>query len=214
MKEIRQTTKREIGEALDKNRVWDLANKVLYDLCSSHPHHKTRQEVIVKVWLIGRSYSAAIERRKSKNSDSPGDLFYEDKVAPAIINSKIDVWFTLLKNERTPENAIATHCKLTALFYEITKLEKRSLASKYLHFHFRDLFFIYDSRSVAAIRKVTPSSEKYLQGFSLKEFDKEYANFFRRCLWLQKALRHQYGRELSPRDLDKILLYVADSPKK
>lgn len=39
------------------------------------------------------------------------------------------------------------HKFLTDLFYELTGLNKRSLASKYLHFHCPDLFFIYDSRA-------------------------------------------------------------------
>jgi len=140
VKQIYQITKQEIDEALEKNRVWDLGNRALYDLCSSHPHHKTNEEIIAKVWLIGRAYSAAIERRKNKDLDSPGDFFYENKVAPAIKNSEIDDWFDLLKNYPTPENAIAIHFRLTKLFCDISKLEKRSLASKYLHFHFRKLF--------------------------------------------------------------------------
>jgi hypothetical protein len=210
MKEI---TEREIFEALKKNRVWDLGNKVLYDLCSSNPHHKTDQEIIAKIWLIGRFYAAALERRKNKSSDSAGDLFYEDKAAPKIRKSKIDDWFARLKKESTPTNAIETHAKLTKLFYKITKLEKRSLASKYLHFHFKNLFFIYDSRSVAGIRKVTPSAKK-LPNLSPKESDKEYANFCRRCLWLQNDLQVRLRRNLSPREIDKVLLYIADSKKK
>ena len=56
-------TAQEVVAALKKNRVWDLGNKVLYDLCSSYPYHKTDEEIIAKIWLIGRSYAAAIERR-------------------------------------------------------------------------------------------------------------------------------------------------------
>src|ERR1035437_7905224 len=128
-------TKRIIDEALKKNRVWDLGNKVLYDLCHKHPLHQKHDEIIAKVWLIGRSYAAAIERRKNKNSDSQGDKFYEKIVGPKIRNKGIDKWFAWLKKQPTPTNAIKTHFKLMGLFAEISDHKNRSLASKYLHFH-------------------------------------------------------------------------------
>ena len=99
-------TKQAIEDALKKNRVWDLGNKVLYDLCSCHPHHKTDEEIIAKVWLIGRSYAAAIERRKNKTTDSEGDFFYEETVAPKIKNSEIDKWFEEIRTNPTPEVAV------------------------------------------------------------------------------------------------------------
>ena len=215
---MKQITEREVANALKKNRVWDLGNKVLYDLCSSNPHHKTDQEIIAKIWLIGRSYAAAIERRKNKSATSQGDKFYEKEVGPKIRNAKIDKWFVRLGKKQTPADAIEIHDRLTKLFYDISEMEKRSLASKYLHFHFKNVFFIYDKRSVSAIALVTPSSEKELGEFSsknlsLKKFDKAYAKFFRRCLWLQEDLRKPFGRKPSPRELDKVLLYITDSRK-
>ena len=212
-KPVVQITRDDVEKAL-ANTAWDLGNEVLYDLCSKHPRHNTDQEIIAKIWLIGRSYAAALERRKNKSSDSLGDLFYEGKAAPKIKKSNIDNWFARLKKEPTPTNAMETHAKLTKLFHEITKLEKHSLASKYLHFHFKKLFFIYDSRSVAGIRKVTPRVGKQLPSGSLKKPDKDYANFFRRCLWLQKDLQARLRFKLSPRQIDKVLLYIADSKNK
>lgn len=206
MKTMRPILKLEVDEALKKG-AWDLGNKALYDLCSKNPRHKTDQEIIAKVWIIGRTYSAAIERRKKKNLNSPGDLFYEREVAPKIRSSAIDDWLKQLKTKPTSENAVATHFKLMTLFHGISGLEKRSLASKYLHFHFRNIFFIYDSRSMAAIRKVTPNSEKKMSPLS-KEVDANYAKFYRRCLWLQKDLKERFGRKLSPREIDKILLHI------
>ncbi len=67
-----QISKDDVEKALS-NTAWDLGNQVLYDLCSKHPFHKTPQEIIAKVWLIGRSYAAALERRKNKRSDSSID---------------------------------------------------------------------------------------------------------------------------------------------
>ncbi|MCU0784160.1 MAG: hypothetical protein MUF81_08985 [Verrucomicrobia bacterium] len=206
---MRNITKLEIEKAL-ANDAWDLGNQVLYDLCSQHPLHKSHQEIIAKVWLIGRSYAAALERRKNKSSDSVGDLFYEDNAAPKIKSSGIDSWLNSLKDDSIPEKPIEIHAKLTKLFFDISELEKRSLASKYLHFHKPNLFFIFDSRAREAIRKVTPGAEKSLPSLSPKESDSCYANFYGRCLWLQEYIRGQIGRKPSPRDIDKILLHISD----
>ena len=52
------------------------------------------------------------------------------------------------------ENSSEAHARTTELFTKIRGLEKRSLASKYLHFHVPGLFFIYDARAIAGMRKV------------------------------------------------------------
>jgi hypothetical protein len=207
----KKVTKEVVRKAL-ANCAWDLGNAVLYDLCKEHPAHKTNREIIAKVWLIGRSYAAAIERHRIKKRVLKGDNFYEGEVLPKMKRARIDKWFAQLKKEPTPETAVAVHSKLTELFHKITKLEKRSLASKYLHFHLPSLFFIYDSRAIKAIRKITPSAEKILPpSLCCKDSDKEYAQFYRRCLWLQNDLKTRLGRKLSPRQLDKVLLYFADN---
>jgi tRNA nucleotidyltransferase/poly(A) polymerase len=206
---MRSLTKEEVEKAL-ANDAWDFGNQVLYDLCSQHPFHKSQQEIIAKVWMIGRTYAAALERRKNKSEDSDGDLFYEDKAFPKIKNSGIDDWIGSLKTNSRPEEAIEAHSKVTNLFYEISELEKRSLASKYLHFHRPSLFFIYDSRAVKAIRQITPASEKQLPSLSPTKQDEEYLKFYRRCLWLSNELEGKLGRKPSPREIDKVLLIVAD----
>ena len=209
---MRNLSRTEIKKAIAKD-AWDLGNEVLYKLCSAHPFHKTKQEIIAKIWLIGRSYAAALERRKNKDDGPAGDLFYEDKVVSEIKASQIDTWLVLLKNTSKPESIIETHSKLTELFYSISELEKRSLASKYLHFHRPNLFFIFDSRAMKAIRKITPSASNQLPDLSPSEFDKEYMRFYRRCLWLQSDLQNRIGISLSPRQIDKVLLFVADGGK-
>ena len=86
-KAARLITKSDI-EAARENSVWELGNRTLYDLCRNHPEHKKIAEIIAKVWLIGRSYAASIERRR--NADQFGDGFYEATVAPTIKESGID----------------------------------------------------------------------------------------------------------------------------
>ena len=58
-----ELTKEKVNTAIAGND-WDLGNKILYDMCQQYPFHNKSSEVIAKVWLIGRSYAAAIERRK------------------------------------------------------------------------------------------------------------------------------------------------------
>lgn len=160
---------------------WDVGNKVLYDLCEQYPNHKINSEIIAKVWLIGRAYAAAIERRRQNSNDAfEGDDFYTEKVAPEIRKSKIDEWFSLLHgidhvNENNINQVLLVHLRITELFRKISGLEKRSLASKYLHFHFPNLFFIYDSRAVTAVSHLSAITGRV--GRSDFEADNEYRKF-------------------------------------
>ncbi len=74
-------TKQDIRSAL-KNTSWDYGNNILYSMCKKAPNHKQIDQIVAKIWLIGRSYSAAIERRKVINQES--DSFYVDEVALVI----------------------------------------------------------------------------------------------------------------------------------
>lgn len=73
-----------------KEDVWVFGNQVLYDLCKSFPNHKTPEEIVAKIWLIGRSYAAAIERRKTKSIEIENDRFYEECVVEAVLQSDLD----------------------------------------------------------------------------------------------------------------------------
>jgi hypothetical protein len=127
-------------DAMRGGSVWDLGNHVLYDLCRRNPEHRTLDEIIAKVWLIGRAYAASIERRR--NVEAYGDGFYSETVGPAILASGIDAWIGSLATLTDPGHVetIVVHKRLTDLFASLTNLNKRSLASKYLHFHRPDLF--------------------------------------------------------------------------
>ncbi len=191
---------------------WDLGNQVLYDMCAAHPQHTTHQEAVSKVWLIGRSYAAAIERRKNKKNES--DKFYEKTVGPKICRSDLD---NLLSNLPTSPadpiasvtNAIRTHKKVTDLFNWFTEMEKRSLASKYLHFHRPDIFFIYDNRAKTAINKLTPDC-RYIDCINIPEAERDecYYKFCVRACWLIQNIKDTFQQMLTPRQIDKMLLNV------
>ena len=46
----------------NQNRRWDFPNQMLYDLCSNYPSQEDAEQVVAKIWLIGRSYAASVER--------------------------------------------------------------------------------------------------------------------------------------------------------
>lgn len=204
---MREITSAEI-EAVKKPWVWDIATQVLYDLCRTYPLHTSIDEIIAKVLLIGRSHAAAIERRK--NVTRTGD-FYILKVGPVMKNNNIDVWFTDLTADPVPgcPASIVVHRRLQNLFFEITDLAKRSLASKYLHFHFPEIFFIYDSRAAGAIRSIVPRLSE-IPEIRAKPFDRVYRDFVRKCLWLRRHIYELHSIWLSPRQIDRILLAIAD----
>jgi len=191
---------------------WDLGNQVLYDLCARYPRHIDKSEIIAKIWLIGRAYAAAIERRKnSGHGIFNGDDFYLEKVAPSVQNSEIDEWLSALVNisevnENNLSQILRVHFQVTQLFNEISGLEKRSLASKYLHFHYPKLFFIYDSRAVSAVSHLSSITGR--AGRSTLKVDNEYRKFCEKCLRIRRHVNDLYKIQLLPRELDNLLLEI------
>jgi formylmethanofuran dehydrogenase subunit E-like metal-binding protein len=173
---------------------WDWANSILYDMCKNNLTHKKEDIALAKMWLIGRSYSAAIERGAGEHVKSSVD-FYAEKVAPMLVSSDIDKWINKL-------NKIG---RITDSNYEITDKSKRSLVSKYLHFHSPETVFIYDSIANKSIR-VLLSKEKTNFNY-IKGYDNAYSLFVVRCLYLRdKVIEPKIGKTVSPRFIDKVLL--------
>ena len=180
-------------------------------MCEDNPLHNDADVVIGKIWLIGRSYAAAIERRKNAD-DYQGDDFYYDAVAPKMleIGKELDSRIESLKNNTgiiadcVPE-ILSTHKYLMDAFMDLTGLEKRSLASKYLHFHCPEKFFIYDSRARAAIGKIVKRPNKKIL-LGVDDHDAEYGDFVCRMLELQEYLDEKLGVYEKPRAIDSFLL--------
>ncbi len=201
--------------AAKKPTPWDVGNDVLYDLCRTRPGHVKGEDVIAKIWLIGRSYAAAIERRKGKSETN--DDFYVDVVAPMVVSSQIDSWLADARMHEKPteesfEVMLRVHHETVNLFREISGLDKRSLASKYLHFHVPGLFYIYDSRAIEGLRRLS----KYTGRASRTglQADGEYRKFCEKCFALQQHIEDRYRVSLTPRELDNLLLYVQEGNAK
>ena len=194
----------------DNNSRWRLGNTILYEMVSNHPRHTDEDEIVSKMWIIGRTYAAAIERRPNK-AETPGDFYY-DYVAPKLIRSEIDEKIDLLRNYTTitRENLpsiLSVHKYLMDQFTELTQKEKRSLASKYLHFHLPELFIIYDSR-VASV--ITQFAGKKPRGLEIpQDADKTYAEFCYKALLIYDELNGNYS-DTKTRVIDNILLRYCD----
>jgi len=167
-----------------------------------------------KVWLIGRAYSAALER--GKNAGPHGDLSNDEFYAkvPAAMRDPafgraLRPLAKLTDVDRISSGVVLTaHARLVEVFQELTGKDKRSLASKYLHFHYPHLFFIYDSRAADAVRMCglpTVSID------ARRGFDRTYAQFVCAALGVREFVSERFEVLLSPRQLDRLLIGSADT---
>jgi hypothetical protein len=101
---------------------------------------------------------------------------------------------------------LGVHKDITELFKKISGLHKRSLASKYLHFHFPRLFFIYDTRAVNAVSKLSGVTKRPVG--TIDKFDRDYQVFVGKCLDIRNYIHKGYNHLLTPRELDNLLLEI------
>jgi len=207
--------------------MWGFANQILYDLCQRNPKHDDDSVIIAKVWLIGRAYAAAIERRKptknitlvnsdAEQQDSSED-FYVKEVAPKIksIGSELDDRIRKISSypqitEALLPQIVDTHHFLTKVFSEISGMNKRSLASKYLHFHVPQMFYIFDSRACTGVGAANSDSKqlkrKIQRCLCEKTYDDSYLDFAVKVFVLNQHIYQEHGGWLSPREIDALLL--------
>lgn len=144
--------------------------------------------------------------------ETGGDAFYFNKVRPKMMSFglNLDEKLMELRNYKSIDKGLAavlsTHNQLVKVFCEISGQKKISLASKYLHFHNPEMFFLYDAHARAAVMQYVPKVNKALLK-GITDYNGEYANFVCRVLELRKILSEITGKELSPREMDKFLLY-------
>lgn len=197
-----------------------VGNSILYEMCKKYPMHTDESEIIAKVWIIGRSYAASIER--NRNNKKTGDKFWSEVVAPEFkkhFDSSVDG----LKNinyfsENNLAIILSVHKQVTDFIKKyITKDNKRSFVSKYLHFHFPKIFFIYDSRVASVITKVLDEArlknqdvkKLLLKNINAADVDKVYANFYCKCFLLWRYCE-QNSLNLDPRQIDNYLISIAN----
>jgi hypothetical protein len=210
-----QVDRMHIAHATDEDGdPWAVSDGLLYDLCKKYPDHRNPKAVTAKMLLIGRTYAATAERGRSAGAaaKSSNDDFYIRDLPESLRTSNLDDILAWLRqfpriSEQNMSEVIKAHTELMNVLYMLTGVGKRSLASKYLHFHRPDLFFILDSRAQNAIRLV---SSKLQRNSMPMEFpgDSQYVLFVRSALLLRERLEGEFDVTLTPRHLDRILLAV------
>lgn len=177
-------------------------NDVLYRMCKERPLQNDIDTITSKLWLIGRSYAASIERKA-------GEGFEINDAAKILKESKLDKMINDLHKEKitTLDNVsilLSTHMYLMNLFKKATCIEKRSLASKYLHFHSPSNVFIYDSVVKEKIREQLRPIKKRFK--ITKKYDNEYESHVHRCIFYRdEVLLPKFNKRASPRNLDAYL---------
>lgn len=188
-------TREFITDALSQS-VLDPKVRVLYDLCFMCRHHLRDEIVADKLRLIRRLYSDTLAR--------PGKAFSAEAAAHNLTQSPVDHWFGALSTAEELDSGLLLelHKRLMGVFDDISEEEARSLASKYLHFHFPELFYVYDTRIATALSLLMEGDCGFL---ALAEFDPAYGRFHACCRKLTNIMLPQVGRRLSPRELDRVL---------
>ena len=207
--------KKFIQDAINKyKKSFSFGDQILYDMCKKYPAHNKKEKGIImsKVWLIGRSYAVALERTQDKDRKDIYDKLSQKNLNGIDeriknlrkINKKLEKAYKIDKlDNKSITDIIDLHNKLVKIYNQVSGLNKISLASKYLHFHLRNLFYIYDSRAKTAIDNLI--HKKNTKNVSKRKG--KYAEFFNKVYTFQKKLKSITQEEYSPRDIDCILLH-------
>lgn len=187
----------------------DLMNEVLYDLAHKYPAHTDEAQIYAKVVIIGRTYAAALER--GADHDKMEGKFYADKIVPAIKDSSLDRLIEDTKNIRkiTAKSlgiVLTTHKAVTDILKKHTGKSNRSFVSKYLHFHCKNAFFIYDSIAKKRLSDLEQCLDYKYELTDSVDTDKEYERFCLKCLALRDAIESKHNVTLTPREMDNLLL--------
>lgn len=199
--------------------VWEIGNQTLYDLCERYPAHTDPSQIVAKTWLIGRTYSVALERRKGATESN--EVYYREKIPQVFISSKLDEWLLKLPADQalTSEllvDVLKIHTGLVDYLKSnlgITEgndgLNRTSFCSKYLHFHCPLLFPIYDVRAVQGLR-ILLKNHLHLRNLHLiAPYTAKYARFCETILAVLKELNQRLSKPLNLRQIDNLLLQLA-----
>lgn len=185
----------------------------LRKICEDSPLHTDKKIIRAKLVIIGRTYAASLER--TNNDDIYHDDIYKTTI-DKMYGGEFDKQLSELKDIHLPlayeysdedlktvSKILKVHSSLTDIFKEASGIEKISLASKYLYFHFPDLYFIYDSRSSKAISN---STKPVGLDYSFSDCNIKYAKFFLRVLSLRNKIYYQQKIQLTPMQMDNLFL--------
>ncbi|TCJ15802.1 hypothetical protein EZJ19_06200 [Parasulfuritortus cantonensis] len=189
-----EITREFIADVLAES-VLDPRTRALYELCFMHRTHFQDEIVADKLRMIVRVCA-------ERGVEVPG--FSPEFAAHRLGQSGVDRWFAGIATAERIDPALMfeMHKRVMDVFADMPADQARSVASKYLHFHFPELYFIYDGRVAAAAYALGSGDCGYL---ARSEHDPEYGRFFSCCRKLVERLAEPAGRRLTPRELDRVL---------
>lgn len=200
----------------ERLRLYSKADDILYSMCKRWPDHKDIGIVQAKVRIIGRVYSAGLERKGKKDKskgiyETIAEAIHEDR---AWIDSEIKAIKRFKKLSKASYERILTfHGNMVKRLRKETrsKLNFRSFVSKYLHFH-APIVPLFDSRASTTINRSDwypwKDSDARLAVPKRKEYDPVYYRFFKQFLFYFSDLQQQKLRP-SVRDADWYLIWSA-----
>ena len=194
---------------------FDVSNQMLYNAVKSNPSNLDAPQIIGKLMLIGRTYSAAVERRRTSNAvqDNRQGLEVIIEAACAIANSNVESQMALVgKTERLSReritDAVELHSAVCAALRKANQRSNSSLASKYLHFHRPAFFPIVDSYVREGWWWIMDSLGEKNEGWSVFGQVERYGNWCERVLSLQQKLERHLRKPVSLRQIDNYMLSI------
>ncbi|HEY5239493.1 MAG TPA: hypothetical protein VIJ62_14015 [Rhizomicrobium sp.] len=195
-----------------QNKLWEKGDRALYEFCRREPRHNDISSTVPKLWLIGRSYAAPIER-----GAGGGDL---DKIyseaAIKLKKSRLDEKLSRLKPSDHPdcELALGIHNLVIGCLPDKNGYSKcrRSVASKYLHFHRPEQFVLFDSRAKSAVAKFFVLEKNDI--WPKITADRQYYAFVQKCEAIKVEIAEKFDIQLTNKELDKVLLRFSKHSQK
>jgi len=200
-----------IESSKKRSEFWHFGNDVLYEMCRKNFDHQDVTVITGKLMLIGRTYSATLDRQTTKVKGQTREIVrgrrlyaeVSEKIRDSDLDQRLKALQGYLHFEPSiKQELLSIHIDLVSIFRDVTGQEKTSLASKYLHFHLQDLFFIMDSLAKSALAQIT--IQKPRGGYG------KYPAFFNAMSILQAQIHECCGEIMTPRELDDLLYRVLE----
>lgn len=200
----------------ERLKLYSRVDDVLYDMCREWPDHKNIGTVQAKVRIIGRVYSAGLERKGERDRlkgiyETVAEIFHENRVWIDSEIKELNKFKTLSRSSH--ERILSAHGNMVKLLRKGTrsKLNFRSFVSKYLHFH-NPIVPLFDSVASNTINRPDWYPWKRFKGHILvpmsKQYDRVYYKFFNQFLLYFRDL-NKLKQSPSVRSADWYLIWSA-----
>jgi hypothetical protein len=191
---------------------WSLLDDTIYRLCRENPDNLSRPSVFAKVFVIGRSYQAGVER-KVRAPVAPNNSIAQ--VAECLLRHgrKLNEWIGSLSGNIDAADlraGIEVHGRILKLLAPVARKLRspRSFVSNYLHFHNAGVP-IYSSFADWNLKRLVPWDDALDLFNSSKAADLEYDRHVKRFLGLCSIIREN-ELIVSVKRLDHYLASISD----